>query len=80
MALTTRQTTRKAYLEETLPKIEAAIAGNLGAMKIQLEGRAIERYSLEDLEKLRVKYDSELTRLERREAGSTSTSTIKAVF
>lgn len=79
MALTTRQTNRKAWLETALTAIESAQMGNFeqGQM-ITLNGRSLQRYSAEELERLRVRYDAELDKLERKANGTYST-TVKVI-
>lgn len=80
MALTTRQAARKSYLEGAIPKLEAAIEGSFGAAKLTIAGRSLERYTLEELESLRAKYDAELTRLERRDLGVSNVNTIRVTL
>jgi len=79
MPLTPRQTSRKAWLEAALTKIEAAQAGNFDqGQAMTFNGRSVQRYSPEELERLRVRYDAELVKLERIDSG-TYTTTVRVI-
>lgn len=79
MPLTTRQSERKAWLEEALEKIdEALLKGISSGVSMTFNGRSIQRHSNEDLARLQKRYSAELSKLERIEAG-TQTRTIRVI-
>ena len=80
MALTTREYARKAWLETAIANIEAAISGGVSSQEITIAGRSLKRYGLDELESLRQKYDTELAKLEAKEAGLPTRRTIRVCF
>lgn len=82
MALTERQTRRKAWLENMLQAIEERLSGDIasGAVNMTLNGRSLQRYSLEELDALYKRYDNELARLENQEAGKSRYSAVRVRF
>ncbi len=82
MALSDRQTKRKAWLEQILDAIDARIAGDIasGGSNMTINGRSLQRYSLEELDALRKRYDNELEGLEAKEAGRAKYQPIRVRF
>lgn len=82
MALTDRQTRRKQWLENMLDAIEARISGDLdsGAISMSLNGRSLQRYSIEELNRMYSQYSNELSQLERKEAGKSKYSAVRVRF
>ncbi len=80
MALTTRQTNRKTYLETAVAAIQDAQMGMIqgGVAEMSVGGRSLARFKPHELEDLYQKYLAELTRLERIEAG-TRTRTVRVI-
>ncbi len=82
MALTDRQTRRKEWLEKMLDAIEARISGDLesGGSSMSINGRSLQRYTMDELNTLYSQYSYELTRLERQAAGKPKYSTVRVRF
>lgn len=82
MALTQRQLNRKQWLETTLDTIQARINGDLdsGAVSLSLNGRSLQRYSLDELNRLYKQYDHELSQLENQVAGKSKYSAVRVRF
>ncbi|BBM66347.1 hypothetical protein VA249_29930 [Vibrio alfacsensis] len=80
MALTERQQSRKAWLENAIEVIQTAQLGNLtsGKASLSFQGRNITNLSPTELEKLRKQLDNELTKLERIEQGR-ATRTVRFI-
>lgn len=80
MALTTRETARKTYLETAVTAIQDAQMGMIkgGVQEMSVGGRSLARFKPDELEKLYQKYLAELTRLESKEAG-TRTRTVRVI-
>lgn len=79
MALTSRQSERKEWLEGVLSDIEEALSGGIkNGVSGAFNGRSVQRYTPDELTKLQKRYDSELRRLERIEAG-TNSRTIRVI-
>lgn len=80
MALTERQTARKAWLINAITAIESAQLNSLTSEAAQMtfNGRSIQRFSPQELERLRTVYDGELSKLEKVEAG-TYTRTVRVI-
>ena len=82
MALTDRQTRRKEWLEKMLDAIEARISGDLesGGSSMSINGRSLQRYSMDELNTLYSRYNNELTQLERQAAGQSKYSAVRVRF
>ncbi len=82
MALTDRQTRRKEWLENMLDAIEARISGDLesGASSMSINGRSLQRYSLDELNGLYAQYNNELKRLEQQALGRPKYSAVRVRF
>lgn len=82
MALTDQQTRRKAWLENMLDAIEARIYGDLesGGSSMSINGRSLQRYTMDELNGLYSQYNNELTRLERQAAGKPKYSAVRVRF
>ena len=82
MALTNRQIRRKQWLESMLNAIEARLAGDIadGGSSMSINGRSLQRYSLDELNTLHRVYSNELTGLEQKEAGRSKYSTVRVRF
>lgn len=79
MPLNNRQTERKIWLEEAIETIETALlTGIRDGLSLTFNGRSLQRHTPEELEKLRKRYEAELCKLERIEAG-TQTRTIRVI-
>jgi hypothetical protein len=80
MALTTRQSERKTWLESALTAIQSAQLGILtsGKSDLSFNGRSVTNLSPQEMEKLRRSYESELQKLERIEQG-VSSRTIRVI-
>lgn len=80
MALTTRETTRKAYLETAVAGIQEAQMGMIqgGVAEMSVGGRSLARFKPQELEDLYQKYLGELKKLEAQVAG-TRTRTVRVV-
>ncbi len=80
MALTTREQTRKTYLETAVAGIQEAQMGMIqgGVAEMSVGGRSLARFKPDELEKLFEKYSAELKRLESKEAG-TRTRTVRVI-
>lgn len=74
MALTPRQAERKQWLEQAIKEIQYAQLNGIKseALTMSFNGRSMQRFTPEELEKMRLRYDQELTKLERMEAGNYS--------
>lgn len=82
MALTDRQTRRKQWLENMLDAIEARISGDLesGGSSMSINGRSLQRYSLDELNGLYSQYNNELKRLEQQALGRPKYSAVRVRF
>lgn len=82
MALTERQTKRKVWLESMLTAIEGRLSGDIesGGSNMSINGRSLQRYTLDELNTMYRQYSSELTQLERVEQGRPSYGSIKVCF
>lgn len=82
MALTDRQTRRKEWLEKMLDAIEARISGDLesGGSSMSINGRSLQRYTMDELNGMYSQYNNELTRLERQAAGKPKYSAVRVRF
>lgn len=79
MALTARQTTRKAWLEKAIFEIESAqLKGITSGLTMSFNGRSIQRHTPAELERLNRTYEAELCKLEKIELG-TRTRTIRVI-
>ena len=82
MALTDRQTLRKEWLEKMLDAIEARLSGDIesGGSSMSMNGRSLQRYSLEELNTLHKTFSNELSRLEQQAAGKPKYSAVRVRF
>lgn len=82
MALTDRQQNRKDWLEKMLDAIEGRISGDIesGSSSMSLNGRSLQRYTLEELNTLHSQYSYELSRLEQQAAGKPKYSAVRVRF
>jgi hypothetical protein len=80
MALTTREATRKTYLENAVAAIQDAQMGMIsgGVQEMSISGRSLIRFKPHELEDLYKKYSAELARLEGLAEG-TRTRTVRVV-
>lgn len=80
MPLTPRQVTRKAWLEKAIDAIQETQLNGIVSEGSQMtfNGRSIQRFSTEELENLRVRFEAELSKLERIELG-THTRTVRVI-
>lgn len=78
MALTERQTARKLWLQKAISEIQYAQINGFKseAVSMSFNGRSITRFNMQELENMRFRFDQELTKLEKIEAG-TFTRTIR---
>lgn len=79
MALSDRDTKRKAWLTEMLSAIDARMIGDLsgGGAEMAINGRSLKRYSLTELDGLRRRCANELDALENRERGASQYSSVR---
>ena len=82
MALTDRETRRKAWLEQIIDAIEFRMTGDIssGASSMSLNGRSLQRYSLDELNSLYLKFNNELKQLDRQAIGQPRYTSVRVRF
>lgn len=80
MPLTPRQSIRKEWLEKAIDAIQETQLNGIVSEGSQMtfNGRSIQRFSPDELERLRLRFEAELTKFERIELG-THTRTIRVI-
>lgn len=80
MPLTPRQITRKAWLEKAVDAIQDTQLNGITseALNMTFNGRSLQRFGPEELERVRQQFETELIKLEKIEIGNYS-RTIKVI-
>lgn len=80
MPLTPRQITRKAWLEKAVDAIQNTQLNGITseALNMTFNGRSLQRFGPEELERVRQQFETELIKLEKIEIGNYS-RTIKVI-
>lgn len=82
MALTDRQNRRREWLEKVLDAIESRLSGDIesGGSSMSINGRSMQRYSLDELNSLHKTFSNELNQLEQQADGKPKNPAVRVRF
>lgn len=82
MALTDRQNRRREWLEKVLDAIESRLSGDIesGGSSMSMNGRSMQRYSLDELNSLHKTFSNELNQLEQQADGKPKNPAVRVRF